>query len=155
MGLNTETAKYYIDFCAEAGIPYHSLDGKDNIAWYGGTIIPHQGGDITRGLPGLDLREVLRYAASKGVKIRLWMHWRAAEAHMDRAFPLYHEWGVEGVMLDFMDRDDQEMVNFLRRAREGGGEQVDSHAPRGCRTDGAGADVSQPIDERGCVEPGI
>jgi alpha-glucosidase len=118
MGLNTETAKYYIDFCAEAGIPYHSLDGKDNIAWYGGTIIPHQGGDITRGLPGLDLREVLRYAGSKGVKIRLWMHWRDAEAHMDRAFPLYHEWGLEGVMLDFMDRDDQEMVNFLRRALE-------------------------------------
>ena len=118
MGLNTATAKYYIDFCALAGIPYHSLDGKDNIAWYGGTIIPHGGGDITRGLPGLDLREVLRYAASKGIKIRLWMHWQAAEAHMDRAFPLYHEWGVEGVMLDFMDRDDQEMVNFLRRALE-------------------------------------
>ena len=59
---------------------------------------------------------MLRYAATKGVKIRLWMHWRAAEAHMDRAFPLYREWGVEGVMLDFMDRDDQEMVNFLRRA---------------------------------------
>ena len=33
---------------------------------------------------------------------------------MDRAFPLYHSWGIEGVMLDFMDRDDQEMVNFLR-----------------------------------------
>ena len=43
------------------------------------------------------------------------MHWQAAEAHMERAFPLYREWGVEGVMLDFMDRDDQEMVNFLRR----------------------------------------
>jgi alpha-glucosidase len=116
MGLNTETAKYYVDFCAEAGIPYHSLDGKDNVAWYGGPIVPYEGADITRGMPGLDLREVLRYAASKGVKIRLWMHWRAAEAHMERAFPLYHEWGVEGVMLDFMDRDDQEMVKFLRRA---------------------------------------
>jgi alpha-glucosidase len=33
---------------------------------------------------------------------------------MDRAFPLYRSWGVEGVMLDFMDRDDQEMVNFCR-----------------------------------------
>jgi alpha-glucosidase len=116
MGLNTETAKYYIDFCAEAGIPYHSLDGKDNVAWYGGPIVPYQGADITRGIAGLDLREVLRYAATKGVKIRLWMHWQAAEAHMERAFPLYREWGVEGVMLDFMDRDDQVMVNFLRRA---------------------------------------
>jgi alpha-glucosidase len=118
MGLNTETAKYYIDFCAEAGIPYHSLDGLDNVAWYGGTIVPYAGADITRGIAGLDLREVLRYAATKGVKIRLWMHWQAAVKHMDRAFPLYREWGVEGVMLDFMDRDDQEMVKFLRRALE-------------------------------------
>jgi alpha-glucosidase len=118
MGLNTETAKYYIDFCAEAKIPYHSLDGKDNTAWYGGPIVPYQGADITRGIKGLDLQEVLRYAASKGVRIRLWMHWQAAAAHMDRAFPLFHAWGVEGVMLDFMDRDDQEMVKFLHRAIE-------------------------------------
>jgi Glycoside hydrolase 97/Glycosyl-hydrolase 97 N-terminal len=107
-----------IDFCAEAGIPYHSLDGKGDTAWYGGPIVPYQGADITKGVEGLDLQEVLRYAATKGVKIRLWMNWRAADAHMDRAFPLYHEWGVEGVMLDFMDRDDQVMVNFLRRALE-------------------------------------
>jgi alpha-glucosidase len=116
MGLNTETAKYYIDFSAEAGIPYHSLDGVGNTAWYGGPIVPYEGADITRGVGGLDLREVLRYAATKGVRIRLWMNWRAAEAHMDRAFPLYRDWGVEGVMIDFMDRDDQMMVNFLRRA---------------------------------------
>ncbi len=116
MGLNTETAKYYIDFCAEAGIPYHSLDGLDNVAWYGGTIVPYEGAGITHGLPGLDLKEVLAYAKSKGVKIRLWMHWAAAEKHMEKAFPLYREWGVEGVMLDFMDRDDQEMNRFLRRA---------------------------------------
>ena len=116
MGLNTATAKYYIDFCAEAGIPYHSLDGLDNIAWYGGTIVPYEGAGITKGIDGLDLPEVLRYAKAKGVKIRLWMHWKAAETHMERAFPLYRDWGVEGVMLDFMDRDDQEMVRFLRRA---------------------------------------
>ncbi len=43
------------------------------------------------------------------------MNWRAAEAHMDRAFPLYREWGIEGVMIDFLDRDDQDIVNFIRR----------------------------------------
>ena len=113
MGLNTATAKYYIDFCAEAGIPYHSLDGMDNIAWYGGPIVPYQGADITQGdRRDSTCREVLRYASAKGVRIRLWMHWQAAQAHMDRAFPLYREWGVEGVMLDFMDRDDQEMVEL-------------------------------------------
>ncbi len=115
MGLNTATAKYYIDFCAEAGIPYHTLDGVKNDAWYGGRVVPYDGSDITSGNPNLDLRDVIRHAKDKGVKIRLWMHWQAAEAQMEKAFPLYREWGVEGVMLDFMDRDDQEMVNFLRR----------------------------------------
>jgi len=33
---------------------------------------------------------------------------------MDRVFPLYREWGVEGVMLDFLDRDDQVMVNVFQ-----------------------------------------
>jgi alpha-glucosidase len=59
---------------------------------------------------------VLKYAKAKGVRLRLWMHWVAAEKHMAKAFPLYKEWGVEGVMLDFMDRDDQEMNRFLRKA---------------------------------------
>jgi alpha-glucosidase len=114
MGLNTATAKYYIDFCAEAGIPYHTLDGVNNVAWYGGPIVPYQGAEITNGIEGLDLPEVIRYAESKGVKLRFWMHWQAAKAHMARAFPLYREWGIQGVMIDFMDRDDQEMVNFQR-----------------------------------------
>ncbi len=115
-GLNTATAKYYIDFCAEAGIPYHSLDGVGNTAWYGGPIVPYKGAEPTKGLDGLDLPEVLKYAASKGVRIRLWMHWGAAEAYMSKALPLYHQWGIEGVMLDFMDRDDQEMNRFVRKA---------------------------------------
>jgi alpha-glucosidase len=122
MGLNTATAKYYIDFCAGAGIPYHSLDGLDNVAWYGGPIVPYEGAGITKGIDGLDLQEVIRHAKSKGVKLRLWMHWKAAEAHMEHAFALYREWGIEGVMLDFMDRDDQEMVRFLRRALENAAE---------------------------------
>ena len=97
------------------GYPYHSLDGLDNVAWYGGPIVPYRGAGITEGIAGLDLREVIRYANTKGVKLRLWMNWRAAEAHMDRAFPLYREWGIEGVMIDFLDRDDQDIVNFIRR----------------------------------------
>lgn len=113
-GLNTATMKHYIDFCAENGIPYHSLDGYENTAWYGGPIVPYEGADITGALPEIDLPGVIRYARDKGVRLRLWMHWEAARAHMDRAFPLYRSWGIEGVMIDFMDRDDQEMVNFCR-----------------------------------------
>ena len=114
MGLNTETARYYIDFCAEYGIPYHTLDGVNDLAWYGGHIVPYEGADITKGIDGLDLKAVIDYARQKGVRLRLWMHWEAAKQHMARAFPLYHAWGIEGVMIDFMDRDDQEMINFQR-----------------------------------------
>ncbi len=113
-GLNTETAKYYIDFCAEYGIPYHTLDGVNGLAWYGGPIVPYEGADITQAVDGLDLQEVIEYALQKGVRLRLWMHWQAAQRHMARAFPLYRAWGIEGVMIDFMDRDDQEMVAFQR-----------------------------------------
>jgi alpha-glucosidase len=109
--LNTDFAKYYIDFCAEYGIPYHSLDGENHLAWYGGPI-GYQGDDPTTATDGLDLQEVLAYAKQKGVRIRVWMHWMAARDHMRRAFPLYHQWGIEGVMIDFMDRNDQQMVEF-------------------------------------------
>ena len=115
-GLNTATMKYYLDFCAEAGIPYHSLDGIADTAWYGGPIVPYKGADPTRAVPDIDLPEVLRYARAKGVRLRLWMHWEAARDHMERSFPLYRKWGIEGVMLDFMDRDDQEMNRFIRKA---------------------------------------
>ncbi len=115
-GLNTATVNHYIDFCAEAGIPYHSLDGLGSEAWYGGPINPWKGDDPTTAIEGLDIPAVLAHAQKKGVRLRLWMNWKAAETHMERSFPLYHQWGIEGVMLDFMDRDDQEMNRFLRRA---------------------------------------
>jgi alpha-glucosidase len=53
---------------------------------------------------------------TEGVRIRLWIDWQAAEKHMETAFPLNRAWGVEGVMLDFLDRDDQEMNRFVRKA---------------------------------------
>ncbi len=110
-GVNTATMKYYIDFCAEEGIPYHSLDGLD-IAWYGGPIHPDGPTDVTKAAPSIDLPEVLRYAKEKGVRLRLWMHWKALKPQLDEAFATYEKWGIEGVMVDFMDRDDQEMVRF-------------------------------------------
>jgi alpha-glucosidase len=113
-GLNTATALHYIDFCADYGIPYHSLDGTNDAAWYGGPI-QYEGDDPTTPIDGLDLPAVLKHARERGVRLRLWLHWRAAFDHMERAFPIYRQWGVEGVMIDFMDRNDQEMVGFQHR----------------------------------------
>ncbi|MCA8994167.1 MAG: glycoside hydrolase family 97 protein [Planctomycetaceae bacterium] len=116
-GLNTATHKHYIDFCAKHGIEYHSLDGTDT-AWYGGPIIPNGPTDITTALPEIDLPFLLAHAKKKGVRLRLWMHWKALQAQMDEALPLYEKWGIEGIMVDFMDRDDQEMVAFYHEVAE-------------------------------------
>ena len=116
-GVNTATMKHYIDFCAEQGIPYHTIDGLTT-AWYGGPINPSGPTDVTKAVPSLDMPEVLRYAREKGVRLRLWMHWKALKPQIDEAFATYERWGIEGVMVDFMDRDDQEMVRFYHEMAE-------------------------------------
>jgi alpha-glucosidase len=37
---------------------------------------------------------------------------------MDQAFPLFEKWGIAGVKIDFMNRDDQWMVGFYHRVVE-------------------------------------
>jgi alpha-glucosidase len=58
------------------------------------------------------MKEICDYAASKGVGVRVWVHWWALYPKLDTAFVLFEKWGLKGMMVDFMDRDDQEMVNI-------------------------------------------
>jgi len=112
-GNNFETNKYYIDFCARNGIEYHSIVEYGGHQWYvddGLVYQPGQGADPTTPVPGLDMKKVCDYAHSQGVKPRVWVHWAALYPKLDTAFALYESWGLTGMMIDFMDRDDQEMV---------------------------------------------
>jgi alpha-glucosidase len=58
------------------------------------------------------MKQVCDYAHSKGVGIRVWTHWKALYPKLEEAFALFEQWGINGLMVDFMDRDDQEMVNI-------------------------------------------
>ena len=71
--------------------------------------------DITRVVPELDMPELLRYAKEKNVRLWLWSHWTSVDKYMDQAFPLFEKWGVAGVKIDFMNRDDQQMVDWYHR----------------------------------------
>lgn len=116
-GLNTATIQHYIDFCAENGIEYHSFDGFDE-AWYGGGVSePDSHVDVTKSIAALDMPWLLSYARKRGVRPRIWLHWRALAQMPDieKVFSTYEAWGVEGVMIDFLNRDDQEMVRFHTR----------------------------------------
>ncbi len=116
-GPDNETMKYFIDFAAEMGWRYQLVDWQ----WYGPPFdaeiggAPHPTSDITTPIPGIDIPPLVQYASRKGVRLFVWLHWAHANKQMDEAFPLYEEWGIAGVKIDFMNRDDQEMVNFYHR----------------------------------------
>jgi alpha-glucosidase len=122
-GINFETNQYYIDFCARNGIEYHTVIGYGGIAWYsndGDSYQPGPHSDPSKPLAGLDMKKICDYAAAKGVGIRVWVHWKALWPHIDKTFAQFEKWGIKGMMVDFMDRDDQQMVNIqtaiLRKA---------------------------------------
>ncbi|NIW43589.1 MAG: glycoside hydrolase family 97 protein, partial [candidate division Zixibacteria bacterium] len=111
--MNTATMKHYIDFASRAGFEYLLIDAE----WYGPEInSPEE--DITTTIPEIDLPHIIEYANEHGVGILLWIYWECARDQMDKAFPLYEQWGVKGVKVDYMNADDQEMVNFYRQVVE-------------------------------------
>ncbi|MFL5741263.1 MAG: glycoside hydrolase family 97 protein [Flavisolibacter sp.] len=124
-GNNFETNKYYIDFCARNHLQYHSVVEYGGHEWYvndGADFTPGPHADVTRPVPGLDMPRICAYAKEKGVGIRVWVYWTALYKKLDSAFAVFENWGLSGMMVDFMDRDDQEMVNIqeeiLRKAAQ-------------------------------------
>lgn len=104
-GINNDTYKYYIDFASKNGIEYIILDE----GWY-------KLGNVTEEAPDINVQELCRYAESKNVGVILWVVWKTLWDKMDEALTLYEKWGVKGVKVDFMQRDDQKIVNFYRDA---------------------------------------
>lgn len=114
-GNNFEFNKYYIDFCAQNGIAYHSVIGYGESAWYkndGISYMPGPNTDILKTTSGIDMQKICDYAKSKGVDIRVWVHWQALYPKLEAAFSQFEKWSIKGMMVDFLDRDDQEMVNI-------------------------------------------
>ena len=106
-GVNTATYKYYIDFASEYELDYIILDE----GWSPTT-------DITKTVPDINMPELLAYANEKNVGIILWVLWTALDKQMDEALNLYEQWGIKGIKVDFMQRDDQKMVNFYERTAQ-------------------------------------
>jgi alpha-glucosidase len=107
-GVNTETYKHYIDFAAENHLDYIILDE----GWY-------KLGDLMTQSPGVDVAAIAEYGRQKNVGVILWVVWKTLDLQMQPAFDQFAKWGVKGVKVDFMQREDQWMVNFYERtARE-------------------------------------
>jgi alpha-glucosidase len=100
--------KQYIDLASVMGWPYMLVDWQ----WYGRFNSPDA--DITTWAPQINMPEIIQYAGSKNVKIILWLYSSDVNRNSayKNAFPLYEKWGAAGIKIDFMDRDDQQMVNW-------------------------------------------
>ncbi|MDR2954173.1 MAG: glycoside hydrolase family 97 protein [Prevotella sp.] len=106
-GVNNETYKYYIDFASKYGIEYVILDE--------GWAVNKQA-DLFQVVPEINLEELISYGKSKNVDIILWAGYWAFDRDMEKVCKHYSEMGVKGFKVDFMNRDDQIMVDFDHRA---------------------------------------
>jgi alpha-glucosidase len=118
-GVNTDTYKHFIDFAAENGIEYVILDE----GWY-------RLGNLLDVVPEMDMEALAEHARSRKVGLILWVVWKTLDEQMQPALDQFAKWGVRGIKVDFMQREDQWMVSFYERvAREAARRQllVDFH----------------------------
>lgn len=103
-GINLDTYKYFVDFASRNGVPYLIMDE----GWALNTRDPYKTN------PEVNLPELIRYAKEKGVGIWVWLPWLTVEHNMD-LFAKFEEWGIVGTKIDFMDRQDQWMIDYYDR----------------------------------------
>jgi alpha-glucosidase len=103
-GVNTETYKHYIDFAAENGIEYVVLDE----GWY-------ELGDLMTQTQNIDMESIAAHARAKNVGLVMWVVWKTLDMQMTQALNQFEKWGVKGIKVDFMQREDQWMVNYYER----------------------------------------
>jgi alpha-glucosidase len=103
-GINTQTYKHYIDFASKYGIEFVILDeGWSHPA------------DLFKINPAIDMLALLDHARQKNVGLILWCVWVTLDRQLQQALDLFKKWGVKGIKVDFMDRDDQKVVNFYKK----------------------------------------
>ncbi len=107
-GVTTDTYKHYIDFAAENGLQYVILDE----GWY-------ELGNLMKVVPAIDMDALAAHAKQKNVGLIMWVVWKTLDEQMQPALDQFAKWGVKGIKVDFMQREDQWMVNYYERvARE-------------------------------------
>ena len=106
-GINNDTYKHYIDFASRYGVEYVILDE----GW-----AVNGKADLFQVVPEIDLPMLVQYAEERNVGIILWAGYYAFDRDMEHVCQHYSDMGIKGFKIDFMDRDDQLVTDFYRRA---------------------------------------
>ena len=105
-GINTATYKYYIDFASANHIEYVILDEGWSDDW-----------DLNQVKPAIDLDELAQYGKQKNVGLILWSTWYAITRDVDGLCAKYAAKGIKGFKVDFLDRNDQKMIDCVMTFR--------------------------------------
>lgn len=103
-GINTDVYKYYIDFAKRFGFQRIMMDAGWSLTT-----------DLMKVNPDIDMDEISQYAKRQGVSLSMWTLAHTLDRQLEPALEQFKKWGVDFIMTDFMDRDDQKMVNFYHR----------------------------------------
>ena len=106
-GVNNATYEYYIDFASRNGIEYVILDE----GW-----AVNLEADLFKVVPEIDLERLVAYAAERNVGLVLWAGYWAFDKDMEKICEHYAKMGIKGWKVDYMERDDQIVVDFYTRA---------------------------------------
>lgn len=105
--INTATYKYMIDFAADNGIEYVNIDDGWSKLW-----------DFNRINSKLELEEVMAYAKEKNVGIFIWAMWQTLDKDLINNLDKFQKLGIAGLKVDFFDRCDQRVVDFVNTLAE-------------------------------------
>ena len=103
-GVNTQTYKYFIDFAAKYGLQYIVLDEG-----------LYKLGNVMEVVPDINMEELTAYAKEKHVGVILWVVWKSLDDQLIPALDQWEKWGIQGIKVDFMQRDDQLLINFYHK----------------------------------------
>ena len=125
-GINTATYKYYIDFAKRFGFDRIMMDAgwSDN-------------NDLFKITPEINLDTLAAYAKKQNIKLSMWTLAETLDRQLEKALDQFDKWGVDFIMTDFIDRDDQKTVNFYERVAKACGKHEimimyhGSYAPKG------------------------
>ena len=106
-GINTATYKYYVDFAKRFGFERIMMDAgwSDN-------------NDLFKINPDIDMEEIMAYAKSKGIGVSMWTLALTLDKQLEPALKQFSKWGVDFIMTDFINRDDQKAVQFFYKIAE-------------------------------------
>jgi alpha-glucosidase len=107
--INTKSFLRYIDFCADQGIEYFTIDDF----WF--TSAANGKMEVS---PEVDIEGVMKYAKEKGVKIMLYYDRNKGDFGDETLFEYYSELGAAGMKYGFMGNKAEFTRNAINKAAE-------------------------------------